>query len=464
MPRLVRRAPLGERIRAYLDPGEISIWLAELLNGGEWDDFQKEYGLWIGIAMNILFMIAKASSASPTISYRDDVFGDYEGRGSSGWLKYFLWLVSILLTTLSCTNALYAMFRTRSYRLFEQAIETPLPTKSARRVRVDSSPMSSSPIRYLTSLISTETAESRAHPDATRDVWELSVWDPTPICLTLFCLFSPGHLFVYWLFIPVAPLDPSPSVTYVKTISLIALLSFQLFYLQKNFQQQSKDNAVVHRGVLQEYDNKFVHPALNKPVRDVGIQTPTPQRRDSSVMATTEVDAYTPTTVINRGFRTNPNPAYASAYDPDHLTSHSQPQLRPSRSTTPAMHTPHIPASATTTSTQADFSSPIRPHKTTTVVRNSQYRTSDFGSGTGDGGSLGVYSHANSPLKKAASSNFLRDDIRDPREASPRKRDGSPLKRVSIPDINGPPSLAQQRLSMYTSRGAGRRESGRTFQ
>src|ERR1700722_2839789 len=132
------------------------------------------------------------------------------------------------LTLISLSNAFYTFYRRRHYRLFEQSIDAPPSTPSAHRVRVDSSPISSSPLRFLSSIIASTNAESRAHPDATRDVWELAVWDPSPLCLQLFCLFSPGHVLVYWLFLPVASLDPRPSVTVVITMILAALLSVQL--------------------------------------------------------------------------------------------------------------------------------------------------------------------------------------------------------------------------------------------
>lgn len=72
-----------------------------------------------------------------------------------------------------------------------------------------------------------------------------------------------------------------------------------------------------------------------------------------------------------------------------------------------------------------------------------------------------MYSHANSPLRKAASTNFLRDDrgreslggqgerrLATGMTGTPR-REGSPLKRVSMPSV-------ASRLG-----GAERRDSGR---
>jgi hypothetical protein len=318
-------------------------------------------------------------------------------------------------------------------------------------------------MRFLTNLVSSNSAESRAHSDASRDVWEISVWDPTPICLRLFCLFSPGHIVVYWLFLPVAALDPRPSVTVVTTVVLGALLSAQLYMLQTSFSQQGKDSSLVHKEVLHEYDAKFVHPSLNKPVRDVGIQTPTKQKSPKS---TSEVDVYTPTTIINRGFRTHPNPAYAHQYDPDNQQLSVRERLsRAATSGTPPSSTPMANGATysthTTTSSAAgpDFSSPIRgpPMQNRPVLAPRQPQFRPAPAGTGDGGSLGVYSSATSPLRKAASANYLRNEDRAGRSQVDRVRDGSSAKRMSDTGVSGG---LDRRFSAL--RGAkDRRESGR---
>ncbi len=89
MPRLVRRAPLDERIKNWI--GDTLLWISEELNGSDWEDAQKEWATPTGIALNFVFMIARANTSKQSQgSY--DVFGDYEGRRTSGWLR---WLVYI---------------------------------------------------------------------------------------------------------------------------------------------------------------------------------------------------------------------------------------------------------------------------------------------------------------------------------------------------------------------------------
>ncbi|KAJ9669712.1 hypothetical protein H2201_000096 [Coniosporium apollinis] len=448
MPRLVRRAPLSERIKSYLNPWDFLLWLSEEVND-EWEERLKEWAVVIGVAMNFVFMVARANGGRAASYVGDDVFGDYEGRRGSGWLSWFATCIVWILSGFSVLNAVYTFCRKRHYRLFEASIDAPPTTPSAHRVRVDSSPLSSSPLRFLSNIITSSSAEARAHPDETRDVWELAVWDPTPICLRLFCLFSPGHVLVYFLFLPFAPFDPRPSVTVVKTIILAILLSVQLSMLHISFSQQTKDTAIISKEVLHEYDTKFVHPMLNRPVRDVGTQS------GGSSVQTAEVDTYTPTTFVNRGFRTNPNPAYASQYDPDGALQEQRQHRLPRMASTPSFRTP-----ATVNGFADPASSPATQPRT--AIRQPQFRppaqsVNHVATGASDGGSLGVYTHANSPLRKSASTNLLRADGGG--GDGLKKREGSPLKRMSTP--GGGDGGLNRRFAQLRGEGAPRRESGR---
>lgn len=476
-PRLVRKAPLTERIKAYLDLHDWLLWISEELNTNDWEDFAKAYSPSIGFAINLVYIIAQANSATRFDEY-DDIL---DGTGGPGWFKWICRLSTTVLAVLGFLNGWYTFYKKRHYRLFEQPIETAPTTPSAHRVRVDSSPAAVSPLRYFQSLLGSGSANSRAHPDAGRDVWEISVWDPNPFCLDMFCLFSPLHVIFYYMNLPVAPLDPQPSVRVVTTIGVGALLSLSLWYIRSSFAAQIRDNGVIQREVLHEYDNKFVHPRTRKLYRNVGIQTISKKAtRDSSVGVrgssddlASDITTYTPTTIINRTFRTNPNTNYASHYDSDNFSS-----TEPTPSRRPYQNPDY---STATTATGADLSSPIRPSRTPNPFRQSQPQFRPSASTSGDGGSLGVFSHANSPLRKSSSTNFLRDDRsrdslggqgerRHGGAAAPR-REGSPLKRMSMPqaqaaavrEAEGQRDAAAERFARWNG-GLGtpsRRESGR---
>lgn len=279
-------------------------------------------------------------------------------------------------------------------------------------------------------MLAGETAESRSHPDTTRDVWELAVWDPTPLCLKMFCYLSPGHVLVYWLFLPTALENSRPSITVLTTILLAALLSAQLIMLQSFFSQQSKDSSVIHKELLNEYDTKYVHPRTRPIMRDVGTQLSDAE----------SVDTYTPTVIVNKGFYTRPNPNYVKHLDPE-LPQRATPSRDMSTSMESRYQTP---------SHRRDGSSPLRPR---TVIRQPQIG----GVRIGDGGSLGIYSHAESPLRKAASTNFADAQRQLERSTSPVKRESSPLKRTNVPE--GPNGHHWR----HSQGSAMRRDSGRLW-
>ncbi|KAK3944885.1 hypothetical protein QBC46DRAFT_279003 [Diplogelasinospora grovesii] len=400
--RLVRRAPLSERLTAMLNPLDFYLWLSEEIQTFNWDS--TSFGTRFGLVANFIFLLARANVGGSQTA--DDVFSDAPARG---WITYLVQFLVWTLIPISCLNAYYTMTRTRQYRLFETNVERPGPsTPSAHRVRVDSSPVSSSPLRLIQDVMGSS-AEARAHPDKTRDVWEISVWDPYQATLRIFCLFSPGHILIDMLFLPLLPLDPRPSVTVFKCLVLQILLSTQLYLLVSRFTQQSKDLAIIQREVMHEYDTKFVHPRLQPVMRSVGTQISV---SEDGGLDQESVEIGPPATLLRRGFQTHPNANYAKFYDPDGISQQQTKAVSaPSLFTTPqtkaikqeplssaiinrssGLRQSLPPPSARAMSGAASSSSLF-----TNPVQSSYQPTTNFG------GNLGVYTHANSPLKKATS-------------------------------------------------------------
>ena len=86
MPRLVRRRPLAERIKSYLNPLDFLLWLSEEIDANDWDQFEKNWSITLGVILNIVFLIARANSQSSGSRTVDDVFGDDEGAPWMSWL------------------------------------------------------------------------------------------------------------------------------------------------------------------------------------------------------------------------------------------------------------------------------------------------------------------------------------------------------------------------------------------
>ncbi|KAK2735784.1 hypothetical protein FQN57_001122 [Myotisia sp. PD_48] len=435
MPPLIRRRSFLERIKSYLNPLDFLLWLSEEIDSSDWEQWEKEWALPVGVALNVLFLVARANTSSIS-RIDDDIFSEQSSKGLLAWLASF---IVHLLALLSASNALYTFGRTRPYRLFEVPIDDTPSTPSARRVQVNSSPLASSPLRFLTSAFTIGSAETRSHPDAERDVWQVSVWDPHPLAIRLFCLFSPGHVLVYWLFLPTASTDPRPSMTIITTLFLAALLTFQMSALSASYSQQSKDSALVQKEVLNEYDTKYVRPRTQILMRNVSTQF---CEADSYVPHKDEkfnkVETYAPA-IMQHGFRVSPNPNYICHLEADYLQKRSQ--LTPRHSiTTPRVTSTgsvHASDSVQPSAYSADVSSPRLSQGG--PIRQLQFRSNP--TATGDGGNLGVYSHAQSPLRKSASSHFERRHGVIHRDAdtlqSPRRFPSSPLKRSSLVNDTG---------------------------
>ncbi|ROW14548.1 hypothetical protein VPNG_03221 [Cytospora leucostoma] len=403
MPRIIRRRPLIERIKSALDPWDLFLWLSEEIETR--DLGSKSLGTQLGVALNFIFLISRANGAHSTDV--DDVFSDSTG---SGWLTYFAWTVSWMLAAFSTWNLSYTFWRSRAYRFFEADVERPVGTPSAQRVRVQSSPAAASPLRFLNEFLG-ESAESRAYPDKTRDVWEVRIWDPLPASLQLLCLFSPVHVLIYMVALPLAPLDPHPSVTVFYCFVEQVALSVMLLAFESAFSQQNKDSALIQKEVMREYDTKFVHPRLHPVVRDVGTQC----EEDDAGNIWDDIEVGTPSTlIIRRGFQTHPNQNYLKHIDPD-STVHTP----SSRSLSPQVFTPlnkpsrpsdrfqsiHKARPSPLRQSVSRASTPVLPPVKPTVTNVSTSTGTDYG------GNLGVYSHSQSPLKKAASINDMHGGV-----------------------------------------------------
>ena len=112
MPRLIRRRPLAERIRAYLDPADFLLWLSEELDSSDWDQWQRDWAGPIGVFLTFIFLIARANSGYSRQS-SNDVFGD--DISYTSWTSWFVSVVLPKLVSLTCEierNSLGCFYRT----------------------------------------------------------------------------------------------------------------------------------------------------------------------------------------------------------------------------------------------------------------------------------------------------------------------------------------------------------------
>lgn len=85
MPRLIRRKPLIERVKDFINPADFLLWLSEEVETRDWDS--KHFATPLALGLHIVLLIARANSGRST-SGADDVFG--EDYSSTGWLSYIV--------------------------------------------------------------------------------------------------------------------------------------------------------------------------------------------------------------------------------------------------------------------------------------------------------------------------------------------------------------------------------------
>lgn len=86
MPRLVRRKPLANRIRDFLNPGDFLLWLSEEIETRDWDS--KHVATPLAFGLHFTLLIARANSGEKLGRGGDDVFGEDYSR--TGWFTYIV--------------------------------------------------------------------------------------------------------------------------------------------------------------------------------------------------------------------------------------------------------------------------------------------------------------------------------------------------------------------------------------
>jgi hypothetical protein len=109
MPRLVRRKPLFDRIKDYLNPGDFLLWLSEEIETRDWDS--KQFGAPLALCLHVALLVARANSGSSGGNGGDDVFGDV--NSGSGWLSYIVSLFHHL--ELNFTYTLHRQLSSSTY-------------------------------------------------------------------------------------------------------------------------------------------------------------------------------------------------------------------------------------------------------------------------------------------------------------------------------------------------------------
>ncbi|TPX69055.1 hypothetical protein SpCBS45565_g02663 [Spizellomyces sp. 'palustris'] len=101
-------------------------------------------------------------------------------------------------------------------------------------------------------------------PQNLRRVWQLTVWDPSPFAISLFCSFSPLQL---------AILHNITCETWGSTIPVASLCALLLHFVVDTFQTHLKDKEIVAGQVLHEFSQDMSKMENFPPERKFDIET-----------------------------------------------------------------------------------------------------------------------------------------------------------------------------------------------
>ncbi|KAF9981128.1 hypothetical protein BGZ75_007611 [Mortierella antarctica] len=86
-----------------------------------------------------------------------------------------------------------------------------------------------------------------------RQIWELSVWNPSILCRNLFCWYSPAQVLI------MAGLN---SDNFHIFLPLSVMVAIQVYILVSVYQSYVKDKQIIFGEVCREYNTKFVYPKV----------------------------------------------------------------------------------------------------------------------------------------------------------------------------------------------------------
>lgn len=286
--RLVRKQSLFEKIRYY--PFDLFLQINESRLSIDWDDYVPQT-IPLGTGLTVLFALfckihnyyitsierrENAVFNTNQIVYQRAVNRAIYGLESDSYspqkfttkaagrhLAFGFQFICSIIFLISTLNAVYAMyFPYRDYTLLSLSADRPKPRGSHVSKRSISNANEGGIISRLLAYFEENTyieSESEAEGDTTyevkveeKDVWVLSVWDPSLFQLHLLATFSPVSLILIWL--------TSSVVALWKIVVSLILFNSLAYWLTTKFLQLISDKQIIYQETFNEYNKKYVIP------------------------------------------------------------------------------------------------------------------------------------------------------------------------------------------------------------
>lgn len=269
-------------------PFDILLYLNELRESVDWDEYALSIGLPLGASLVAVSFVCK----SIVIYYNSITTKSCNLVFDSGYYEYehlkkaflsnkhndffsteftdatpitkalvqILNLILSLIVAICLLNTYNMITRKRPYHLLY--CEKKPKSLSIVRVSLSAASQLTNLLIFAFNWVFRKSDQDKADEDNSDQVWQLNMWDPSTFSLYFFIGLNPVNLFL------VHSINYGSSLV---VIPLIVAVSVILHFFIHDFRGLIQDKQIIYQEVLNEYNNKFVKPKTSKLSKDVVI-------------------------------------------------------------------------------------------------------------------------------------------------------------------------------------------------
>ncbi|KAF9139173.1 hypothetical protein BGX30_008281 [Mortierella sp. GBA39] len=274
--RIVKRAPLHKRI---IDAPEDYLTKVENdLRALDWDLLQEGFSWPLAIGLNVLLTSVKMGywlddplANVPAVLKHDRSY--YSSKSMRPGFATLLASLQYILVAISFVNAIWLFKSKKNYTMMHRGLDKPPSSSNTKMVEFqqDESHWSFKfPGKYIYPFISIFMRGPKPEENK-RQVWELSLWNPSILGRNLFCWYSPAQVLI---------LAFMTADNFYVFFPLSIMVAVQVHFLVSVYQSYVKDKDILFSEVHNEYNTKFVHPTIF--VRKYDKQVSTETETDTS--------------------------------------------------------------------------------------------------------------------------------------------------------------------------------------
>ncbi|KAF9903104.1 hypothetical protein EC991_004231 [Linnemannia zychae] len=256
--RIVKRAPLYKRI---IDAPEDYLTKVENdLRALDWDMIQEGFSWPLAVGLNLLLGSVKLGywlddplANVPAVLKQDRPY--YSSKSMRPGFATLLASLQYILVAISFANAIWLFRSKKNYTMLHRSLDERPSTSSVKMVdfQQDESHWSFKfPGKYIYPFISIFMRGPKPEENK-RQVWELSLWNPSILSRNLFCWYSPAQVLI---------LACMTSDNFYVFFPLSIMVALQVHFLVSVYQSYVKDKEILFSEVHNEYNTKFVHPII----------------------------------------------------------------------------------------------------------------------------------------------------------------------------------------------------------